>query len=73
VKAERILNKTLTKQQRDRLARLTQKADSEIDVSDVPPLTDQQLAEMQQWHWLALKKDRCENDRGSTAPLPSRL
>jgi uncharacterized protein (DUF4415 family) len=46
VKAERILSKPLTKQQRDRLARLAQKPDAEIDVSDIPPLTDQQLAEM---------------------------
>jgi uncharacterized protein (DUF4415 family) len=46
VKAERILNKPLTKEQRDRLARLAKKKDSEIDFSDIPPLTDQQLAEM---------------------------
>jgi uncharacterized protein (DUF4415 family) len=46
VKAERILNKPLTKQQRDRLGRLASKPDSEIDVSDIPPLTDKQLAEM---------------------------
>lgn len=46
VKAEHILNKPLTKAQRDRLDRLAGKPDSEIDVSDIPPLTDQQLAEM---------------------------
>lgn len=46
VKAERILNKPLTDQQRDQLARLARKPDSEIDFSDIPPLTDQQLAEM---------------------------
>jgi uncharacterized protein (DUF4415 family) len=41
-----MLSKPLTKQQRDRLARLAKKKGSEIDVSDIPPLTDQQLAEM---------------------------
>ena len=46
VKAEHILSKPLTKQQRDRLARLARKSDSEIDVTDIPPLTDAQLAEM---------------------------
>lgn len=46
VKAERILNKPLTTRQRDQLGRLANKPDSEIDVSDLPPLTDEQLAEM---------------------------
>jgi hypothetical protein len=46
VKPERILSKPLTKQQSHRLARLAEKPDSEIDFSDIPPLTDQQLAEM---------------------------
>ena len=46
VSAERIFNKPLTKVQRDRLARLAKKPDSEIDVSDIPPLTDEQLAQM---------------------------
>jgi uncharacterized protein (DUF4415 family) len=46
VKAGRILNKPLTTQQRERLGRLAKKPDSEIDVSDIPPLTDEQLAEM---------------------------
>jgi uncharacterized protein (DUF4415 family) len=46
VKDERIFHKPLTKQQRERLSRLAKKPDSEIDVSDIPPLTDQQLAEM---------------------------
>jgi uncharacterized protein (DUF4415 family) len=46
VKAERILSKPPTKQRRDLLARLAKKTDSQIDVSDIPPLTDQQLAEM---------------------------
>lgn len=46
VKAEHIFNKPLTRQQRDRLGRLAKKPDSEIDVSDIPPLTDKQLAEM---------------------------
>ncbi len=46
VKAERILNKPLTRQQRERLGRLAKKRDSEIDFSDIPPLTDEQLAQM---------------------------
>lgn len=46
VKAERILSKSLTAQQRAQLARLSKKPDSETDVSDIPPLTDEQLAEM---------------------------
>lgn len=46
MKAERILSKPLTMRQRDRLSRLAKIPDSEIDVSDIPPLTDSQLAEM---------------------------
>lgn len=46
VSAERIFNKPITKAQRGRLARLAGKPDSEIDVSDIPPLTDEQLAQM---------------------------
>jgi len=46
VSAERIFNKPITKAQRERLARLAKKPDSAIDVSDIPPLTDEQLAEM---------------------------
>ncbi len=46
MKAEHILSKPLTKQQRERLARLAKKRDSEIDFSDIPPLTDEQLAQM---------------------------
>jgi len=46
VNAERIFNRPLTKAQRDRLARLAKKPDSEIDVADIPPLTDEQLAQM---------------------------
>lgn len=46
VKAAHILSKPLTKAQQNRLARLATKPDSEINVSDIPPLTDQQLAEM---------------------------
>lgn len=46
VKAERIFNRPLTKQQWDRLDRLAKKPDSAIDVSDIPPFTDEQLAEM---------------------------
>ncbi|MBK7927673.1 MAG: BrnA antitoxin family protein [Bryobacterales bacterium] len=46
VKAERIFSKPLTKQQSTRLGLLAKKPDAEIDVSDIPPLTDEQLAAM---------------------------
>jgi uncharacterized protein (DUF4415 family) len=46
VKAEVLFNRPLTRQQRERLDRLSRKPDSEIDTSDIPPLTDAQLAEM---------------------------
>jgi len=46
VKAEDIFNKPLTKQQRTSLNRLARRPDSEIDFSDIPPLTDEQLAQM---------------------------
>lgn len=44
--AEHIFNKPITKVQRDRLAKLARKPDSAIDVSDIPPLTDEQLLQM---------------------------
>ncbi|MBY0502365.1 MAG: BrnA antitoxin family protein [Bryobacteraceae bacterium] len=44
--AERIFSRTITKAQRERLARLAKQPDSAIDVSDIPPLTDEQLAQM---------------------------
>jgi uncharacterized protein (DUF4415 family) len=43
VKAEDILNKPLTGRQLDGLRRLAGKPDSEIDYSDIPPLTEEQL------------------------------
>jgi len=46
VNAEHILNKPLSKQQRATLNRLAKKPDSEIDFSDIPPLSDEQLAQM---------------------------
>ena len=46
VKAEHIFNKPLTKRQRATLSRLAGKADSEIDFSDIAPLSDEQLARM---------------------------
>ncbi len=46
VKAEHIFNKPLTKRQRSILSRLAGKRDAEIDFSDIPPLTDEQLAQM---------------------------
>lgn len=42
--AERILGKPLTKRQRAALEKLKNMPDSEIDYSDVPPLTEEQLA-----------------------------
>jgi uncharacterized protein (DUF4415 family) len=44
VRAEDIFNKPLKKIQRDALRRLKNMPDSEIDYSDIPPLTDAQLA-----------------------------
>ena len=44
VKAEDILGKPLTREQRFELARLKNRPDSEIDYSDIPPLTEEQLA-----------------------------
>lgn len=46
VSAEHIFSEPITKAQRQRLARLAEKPDSAIDLSDIPPLTDEQLAEM---------------------------
>ena len=46
MKAEDILNKPLTRQQRTTLKSLAMKPDSEIDFSDIPELTDEQLAQM---------------------------
>jgi uncharacterized protein (DUF4415 family) len=46
VKAEHIFNKPLTNRQCATLSRLAAKPDSEIDFSDIPPLTDEQLAQM---------------------------
>ena len=44
VKAESIFNKPLTQGQRGALDRLAAMPESEIDFSDIPPLTDEQLA-----------------------------
>ena len=44
VKAESILNKPLTKRQQQALDRLAARPESEIDYSDVPPLSEEQLA-----------------------------
>jgi uncharacterized protein (DUF4415 family) len=44
VKAEDILGKPLSRQQRADLAYLKNKPESEIDFSDIPPLTDEQIA-----------------------------
>ncbi len=46
VKAEDIFNRPLTKRQRSMLQRLDKKPESEIDTSDIPPLSDEQLARM---------------------------
>ena len=45
VKADAIVNKPLTRQQRAMLKRLKARPDSEIDYSDIPELTDAQIAE----------------------------
>ncbi len=44
VKAEDILGKPLTRAQRADLSRLKNRRDSEIGFSDIPPLTEKQLA-----------------------------
>ena len=46
VKAEDIFGKPLSKQQQEMLNRLAARPESEIDYSDIPPLTDEQLAQM---------------------------
>ncbi|MEO7145912.1 MAG: BrnA antitoxin family protein [Bryobacteraceae bacterium] len=46
MKAGHIFSKPLTKQQRANLGRLAGKPDSEIDFSDIPQLTDEELAQM---------------------------
>lgn len=45
VRAEDIFGKPLTKTQRARLAKLAKMRDEDIDTSDIPPLTDEQLAQ----------------------------
>ena len=45
MKAEHIFNKPLTSEEEAMLTRLGNKPDSEIDYSDIPALTDEQLAE----------------------------
>src|SRR5947209_19888372 len=44
VRAESISNKPLTKRQQQALELLAAKPESEIDYSDIPPLTEEQLA-----------------------------
>jgi uncharacterized protein (DUF4415 family) len=44
MKAEDIFVKPLTRKQKADLDRLSKMPDSEIDYSDIPPLTDEQLA-----------------------------
>lgn len=41
-----MLSKPVSKTQRERLGRLARKPDSEIDVLDIPALSDEQLAQM---------------------------
>ena len=45
VRAEDIFSKPLTRKQKAQLQRLAQMPDSEIDYSDIPELTDEQLAQ----------------------------
>ena len=45
----------------ERLRRLAKKPDSEIDTSDIPEMTDEQLARMiplSEWYAMRLKKER---------------
>ncbi|SRR5260370_6259227 len=44
VRAEDILNRPLKKSQQEALRRLKKMPNSEIDYSDIPPLTEEQLA-----------------------------
>jgi uncharacterized protein (DUF4415 family) len=44
-KAEDIFNRPLTPKQKAQLDKLKKMPDSEIDYSDIPPLTDEQLAQ----------------------------
>lgn len=44
MKAADIFNKPLTKRQKEALRQLRDKPDSEIDYSEIPPLTEEQLA-----------------------------
>src|ERR1022692_3360765 len=44
MKAESIFNKPLTKRQQQVLDRLATRPESEIDYSDIPPLSEEQLA-----------------------------
>ena len=45
VKAEDIFSKPLTKRQKETLHRLKDKPDSEISYADIPPLSEEQIAE----------------------------
>ena len=45
MRAEDIFNKPLTRKQKAQLDRLKKMPDSEIDYSDIPPLTEEQLAQ----------------------------
>ncbi len=45
MRAEDIFNKPLTRKQKAQLERLKKMPDSEIDYSDIPPLTDEQLTQ----------------------------
>jgi uncharacterized protein (DUF4415 family) len=60
VKAEDILGKPLNRRQRSDLARLKNMPDSEIDYSDIPPLTEEQLATAfrPNKHLVAVRLDR---------------
>ena len=45
MRAEDIFSKPLTKRQQETLHRLKDKPDSEINYSDIPPLSEEQIAE----------------------------
>jgi hypothetical protein len=71
VKAEDIFNKPLTKRERETVRRTAERQgtgdDSHIDYSDIPPLTDEQLAAMTRFRDV---RDRLEMKSSLVDALP---
>jgi hypothetical protein len=59
VKAADIFNKPLTRKEKARLQRLRDMPDSEIDFSDIPELTAEQLAAMRPGRDMPYYRGRC--------------